>query len=166
MPRRRPSRIQRLPHLALQIDPSVERRFRRQAVQAFPRETLAYLFGYDLGARMEIVDLWTPPADLTSATSSMIEMADHVDWEAFQAAREADLQVLGDLHTHPWNSEQADIRRNVIQTSTPIQPSAVDWDDRAGLRWLTGICLVEQSQSGRLRCRFRYWGPLTPIVRL
>lgn len=159
------TRIPRIPSIQLKVDPGVERRFRQQAREAFPKETLAYLMGHDYGNRMEVVDLWVPPADLTKATSYYIDLAEHIDWEAAEYAKSEGLQLLGDIHTHPWTHSEVDLRRR-IRFSSPISPSASDWDRLEGVRWLMGICLIEQMANQRLRCQFRYWGPITQIVRV
>jgi hypothetical protein len=91
-------------------------------------------------------------------------LEDHVDWEACQAAFEEDpdLRVLGDLHTHPFTARDCAHLRSA-GVSRRLSPSQTDWDDRLGLRWVTGICLLEQGPKGRMRAEFRYWGPLTPL---
>lgn len=158
------ARIPRLPSLQLIIPPSLECQFRGLARQSFPKETLAYLLGYDLGARLEITRLWVPGPELMTATLNSVTLEDHIDWEACQAARDEDpdLCVLGDLHSHPFRRDDVlHCRRANLQPSAA--PSDVDWHHRSGLRWITGICLITEGPAGRLTTRFRYWGPLPRV---
>lgn len=153
--------LQRIAPIKLIVDPKVQRRFRKQAIEKFPNETIAYLLGYDLGSRIEVVELWSPPAANVQATNSELDFDAHIDWEAFEHAKESELHLVGDIHTHPWTKAQCEFRRHV-KISTMIHPSATDWEFRMGLRWLTGICLIEEREKG-FYTKFRYWGPLTPI---
>lgn len=162
--RRRPHRIPRIPAIHLSIPPSVERQFRALARKAFPKETLAYLLGYDLGTRLEVTQLWVPPPESVLASVNSLIIPAYMDWEACQAAFEEDpdLCVLGDLHTHPYTT--SDMRHLALATQgADIVPSSCDWGCRQGLRWITGVCAVWQTPSKRLFTEFAYWGPLTPL---
>jgi proteasome lid subunit RPN8/RPN11 len=150
--------------LKLQVEPKVIRQFKRQARAAFPRETLAYLFGHQYPDRTIVTELWTPNGLVALANNNTIQMVEHAEYEAEEHAKEIGLELLGDVHTHPWTKDQlSDLHR--LGTSSGTHPSESDWDRIGpGRRWITGICLINECENGRLICRIRFWGPLTHII--
>ncbi len=67
-------------------------------------------------------------------------------YDAYEAAREAGLDIVGDMHSHPFRPHH----------SPDASPSEVDWDSsfRGAVQ---GIVAVQKLASGRFRCYTKWW---------
>ena len=148
------------PPIKLEVSKSAIRDFRRAAKLGFPNEVLAYLFGHDLGHTIIVESIWVPEDQ--EAATSWVRVHAHFDWEAAQLAVEEDLQVIGDIHSHPWSSKELK-KLDGISTGQDRSPSETDWDCRIGTRWITGICQVDQTKTGKLRASERFWAPVQQL---
>lgn len=86
--------------LHVTVCPAEMRRFRRQAIRHFPREILALMVGDINGRNVHIYQITTPPL---LGKKAEVEVTDE-DWEiARLQAKKKGLQVIGSIHTHPFN---------------------------------------------------------------
>lgn len=136
------------------------REFRKGAIKAFPKETCCFLIGSDTEDRLgpiryvEITELWMPEGVERHAKSDRVNFQDHWVIEAAEHAKETGMVVVGDLHTHPYTTEELE--------RYPVYPDCSESErDQDAFRWnkIAGICTVTQSKAGRMRARFRWWGP-------
>lgn len=130
-------------------------RFVDQAKKAWPYETMAILLGHDSIRRkdrhIEIHDLYVPEDLDKHCTTNRIYLQDHWYAEAVEAAKDDGLEVVGDIHSHPYIEYEA----------TACAPSRQDletyhWDG------LTGIVNIWMSKRG-LRHFVKFWGPMPPV---
>src|ERR1017187_5039090 len=145
----------------LSIPSKLERDFVSRAKAAYPREAYAYLLGILAGDHVHIEDLYIPEGADRYATDERVNVLDHWIVEALEAAREEDLTVVGDIHSHPYPLQEADGRRlDCSQSEADI--------DRPRLL-IAGVCVVQQIKwRGKvtLRASIRYWGPTLRIQRI
>src|SRR4051794_40876151 len=71
--------MHRLGRIQIEIPNQVIRQFKRQAKDAFPRETLAYLIGRDAGTVVEIESLFIPDGLDAHCTPASVVVQDHRD---------------------------------------------------------------------------------------
>ncbi len=134
--------------ITVEVSRPLLERFKREAKTAFPRETFAYLLGQDAGDQVHIEDLWFPEDVHVHSSEDMVDVQPHWEFEAGAHAREEGLEVVGDIHSHPF-------RRRETQGTVPgREPSEGDLE--RGVRRLTGICTVVESKRG-LRASIRFW---------
>jgi proteasome lid subunit RPN8/RPN11 len=136
--------------------------FLRRAKAAFPNETLGYLIGRtDENMTLRVEEIFYP-SDLEQHQQ---KDAVQVQWRWFREARRRAKQlkatVLGDLHSHPYTSEEI----LVWKRSPDCSPSEGDLErTKPGL--IMGICLIKQSANGALRTRLKYWGPTIRVAEV
>jgi hypothetical protein len=131
-------------------------KFRAAARDAFPRETFAYLLGHALGDLYVIEDLWFPPDVAEHCTTAAVNVQDSWLIDAREHARDEDLQVIGDIHSHPR------MFRHWRGFSREVTPSAGDHASGWGLG-LCGICAVIQEIDGGLKTRLKFYAPILPV---
>lgn len=133
--------------------------FKRLAKKAFPKETISYLCGTLVGDSVVIDALYTP--DNVGKYSTSISISIQPEWsiEAAEFAKEEGLCVVGDVHSHPVTKED-----RKLGVSASHAQSEVDLESR-GLNWqqISGICLVTESKTGKLRASIKFWGPTIPL---
>jgi hypothetical protein len=135
---------------------AVRRKFRWAAVSAFPKETYALLLGREhkvsKNRYLVSVDYVFVPDDVDKhSTEEEVILQSHWDEEAAELAYEYDLQVVGDIHTHP--RKYSDFLGYLKDAS----PSEGDF--RWGWGGICGICVVAEQKDGRLRTRTKFYGP-------
>lgn len=142
--------------LILKIAPSLITEIKSTGKTAFPRETLAFLIGNHLGDTIHVDGLYWPADIKKHATTTQINLQDIWFIEALERAKEEDLDVIGTIHTHPYNYKD-----NLYCTDRA--PSENDYDSILGSLGVLGICTITQSASGRLRSSIRFWQPATAL---
>lgn len=137
----------------LKVPAKIVEEFKGQAKRAFPKETFAYLLGRDAGTVVDVEELFVPLDVDERCTETSV--AGTLQWiaDAKQEATESGLQVVGDIHSHPYRYE------HLYPTCAP---SEGDLDD--GFTQIHGICQVRQCKNGLLRTYVRFWGPLIPVI--
>ncbi len=141
---------------SLYISKKLIKQFKDECKEAFPKETLTYLCG-DLEQNIiTIEELWSPPDVLKYATKDSILLQPSWSVDAIDYAKENDLIVCGDAHSHPVSYK--------YNYSVSHWPSEADIVSR-GLAWqqITGICVVREGPSGRLSSSVKFWGPTVPL---
>ena len=133
--------------------PAIRERFRRQAVDAFPCETYAFLLGTFAGGTYTIHETYTP-VSMTATESAIYFGEDEAD-NANARAAAMGVAVIGDIHSHPrlfseWCGS--------IAEATPSE-----WDHDEGIGGLCGICVVSQAEDFKLNTRIRFYGPAAKV---
>jgi Prokaryotic homologs of the JAB domain len=146
-----------LPALRLSVAPDVITDFKRQARNAFPRETCAFLLGKWEGNNVEVLDLYVPSDIARHATPDAIDYQDRWFVEAEEEASEAGLVVVGDVHSHPYGS------KDPVPWAFSAAQSEYDLDYSPRWGKIAGICFVREQKGGRLMSRVRFWGPMIPL---
>lgn len=130
--------------------------FKVAAKAAFPREEYAIILGKATkGGVYRPSFLYFPPDREPYCTEDKVDVQ-YLWWDsARKAAKDQNLSILGDLHSHPWPEGW--------EPNKTCEPSAADLD-----RWwflhkktrrknpIMGICSVFPSARG-LECLFRFW---------
>jgi len=131
-------------------------RFRAAARKAFPYETFAYLLGHALGTVYMVEDIWIPPDVAAHATKSSVTVPHSWLLEAREAAKDEDLRVIGDIHSHPRTFRQWG---GMVREVTPSAGDhAQGWPDG-----ICGICVVTQQVNGQLTTRVKFYGPIHAV---
>lgn len=130
--------------------------FKKEAREAFPKETFAYLLGRDAGTLVEIEELFTPMDVDEWCTETSVDISDEWLPAARKHAREHGLAVVGDIHSHPFRYGE------IGKLKPECAPSEQDID--GGMPWIAGICQVQQRRGGSLITKLRFWGPMFPVV--
>lgn len=145
--------------MRLLVPRKVNQGFIARAKAAFPKETLGYLIGRtNKNGTLQVEEIYYP-SDLEQHQQ---DDAVNVQWRWFREARRRAKQlkatVLGDVHSHPYTSEEI----LVWKRQPDCSPSEGDLErTKPGL--LMGICLIKQSSNGALRTRLRWWGPTIKV---
>jgi proteasome lid subunit RPN8/RPN11 len=137
----------------VELPAKVDAAIRRQAREAWPKETIGFLLGRRAGTLYEVEDLWVPPDIQACRTSVTL-----IDWHPAAAAYIAEndeLEVLGAWHSHPrpWKSWKGWRQENT--------PSA--GDHKLGWEGLCGICAVIEKKNGGLETRLDWFPPSPPV---
>lgn len=133
----------------VKISSKLLREFRKASKEAYPIEEYAILLGtHDERAGFIIHEFFFPGnrERFTSETGVKIQY----EWfrEAALYARASNLEVLGDIHSHP---------------SGELGPSECDIDQQTASSFqIFGICGISETKQG-LRTRFRFWPSLATI---
>ena len=147
--------------IRLHFPPRLRRQFRAAAVESFPRETYAILLGHETKhvefVEIEAKELWMP--DRSRHSTRYLKILP--DWyeDAKHHAFEAGLEIVGDIHSHPFTAKE--LEHGLVDCSR----SEGDLDH---FLWNKpcGIWLLRQTKSGRLISRFRFWAPAPPLELL
>ena len=150
--------------IRLSIPKRLLRQFRKAAVAAFPRETCCFLIGTDVtgATSRDIVvhELWTPADVEKHTTPNNTAFQDPWFIEVEEHAREAGLVVVATSHSHPYRHDEiSDWKRR-----PDCSQSEADVDYFSKFPGITGIATITEPKPGKLRVRFRWWGPTTPVV--
>ncbi len=122
---------------------------------AFPNEEYAILLGTKHKGGFEIEDLYFPPARLLDLRPDRVNAK--MVWfdEAHKIAQLSGIDVVGEIHSHCYDTE--------IEDYPGLDPSEDDWDRASALHHATrgqfalmGIVRVLK-KGGRLSCRSRFW---------
>lgn len=122
--------------------------FKRQAREAYPRETFAFLLGHEEADLVEIVELYELPEWKKFCTRDRVKIQPGWLIEAQEHASDAGLVVVGDIHSHPECCSH--------------EQSEADFDYAPGWNKIAGICRVSVAGE-RLRSSIRFWGPMIPV---
>lgn len=144
----------------LTLEKGVLRDFQQRALDRWPNEHLEFLVGtWSRGiAHVEC----SRPCKLVHSSARGCTF-NYEDRDQIIADALADgLLVVGDLHTHPftWKHHQhytSEIREDLAW------PSATDWLEHQGKRYITGIARVLEWPSRRKTWKFKFFGPLVPV---
>ncbi len=139
-----------------EIDKKLIKQFKDQAKEAFPKETIAYLCGSLEHNIIQVEELWVPDNVLKHCTKDSIWVQPQWAIEAIEYAKDNDLVIIGDCHSHPCSYK--------YNYSVSHWPSEADIVSR-GMAWqqITGICVVREAPSGRLSSSIKFWGPTVPL---
>jgi len=140
---------------------SIRETFKVAALDAFPREKYAVLFGRRKGNRVAVVDAWYPEDQRKFSTVDAMtaDIISRKSWlqKAEDIAQSGGLTVVGDIHSHPHEVKN---RRLHYRDRSP---SEKDWSRLwpAGVQpgWIVGICLISKSPR-HTRVRVRLWPSL------
>ncbi|MDP9112448.1 MAG: Mov34/MPN/PAD-1 family protein [Acidobacteriota bacterium] len=147
--------------IRLTVAPSVIRQFRRAAIEAFPREHCSFLIGHDIEGvttrDVSIQELWAPSDVRKYATTTRMPFQHHWFDEAANHAKEAGMDLVGAVHSHPYPFEEL--------KGMAFPDAAESESDSQYFGWnkLNGICLLTQRADLSVRARFRWWGPRVPV---
>lgn len=141
---------------SFEISKKLINEFKILAKKSFPKEVIAYLCGTIEQNIITVEELWVPDNVLKYCTKDTILIQPTWSSEAIDYAKDNDLIVVGDIHSHPVSYEYSYAVSNM--------PSESDVLSR-GLAWeqITGICVVRQSKTGRLTSSVKFWGPTVPL---
>lgn len=129
--------------------------FKKEAKEAFPKETFAYLIGSDAGTSVEIEELFVPLDVDEWCDSNSVNISDQWLPAARRQAGYHGLKVIGDIHSHPYkHGEMGNMKPDCA-------PSADDID--GGLPYINAICHVRELKNGKLISQVRFWGPMFPV---
>lgn len=135
--------------------------FRREAIKAFPKEHCSFLIGNDetgISSRgVNIQELWTPDDVRQHATCSRMDFQHHWFEEAASHAKEAGLELIGAVHSHPYPFSELEFNDTPDCSESEVDADYFYWDR------INGICLLTQRADLSIRARFRWWGPRTPV---
>jgi len=134
-------------------------RFKREAKEYFPKECFAYLYGQLDAYCVTIEGLWFPEGLKQNCAENMVLIEPHWSTEAREVAKEHDAVLVADIHSHPWPSKY-------LAGGNPPDhsQSQADIDRRMNDWWkLSGICLIKETKTGKLRSSVRFWGPTIPL---
>lgn len=141
--------------IEVSVERSVLEDFKRRAKVAFPRETMAYLIGRDLGDRMSIEGLYVPMGQAVYCSALKVAIPPRWEDEAREHARGLGAAVIGDIHSHPrcyheWKGQ--------LSERTPSET-----DHKQGWAGLSGICVVSEQRRGGLLASVCFYGPSLPV---
>ncbi len=138
------------PQIILTVPPRIEREFKRRAKAAFRRETFAFLIGTIAGDHAHLDELYWPDDVDEHCTESAVDIQDGWYADAQDYARESEAVILGSAHSHPYANGGGSLKDRAH--------SETDLDSPVS-RMISGICVVQETKSGRLRASMRWWGP-------
>lgn len=130
-------------------------RFKSAARNAYPKETLAYLIGEKLGDLILIEDVYFPEKVDLASTNNAVYYQNWWPEEALEYARDHDLEVVGDIHTHPRKFKKW---KGLCSEVTPSEGDYID-----GWEGICGICIVTQLKNGSLRTKVAFYGPTAKV---
>ena len=139
----------------LTISKQLEKRCCDYCKRWFPLEAYGFLLGTMVGDAVHVDEVWTPSDEDAQECFKKTSIFFKPDWvqEIEELAEEEGLMLLGDFHSHPY--------RNTEPVGEPTQSS---YDiDMAGNHAIYGVINVEESLTGRLRTRLRWWGPSVKV---
>lgn len=132
--------------------------FRRLAKEKFPRETLAYLLGHRAGESYEVTGLWVPENIDAHVTKQYVFIQSSWQVDAHCHAEDEDVNVIGDIHSHPLPYPAYGGHFN----GEPV-PSIIDL--KGGWPGLAAICAVCEQPDKKLLTRTLFYGPSTPVSK-
>jgi len=147
------------PLLRLDMPRRLEREFKRQAKAVFPRECYGILLGTVAGDSVVVDEIWIPPVEELRAFATPTEVTTEgvTKWylDAIERAREEDLTIVGDVHSHPypWSTYGG---QNKDRTQSESDLESQEFSNPL----VCGICTISEQarEGGRLRASFRWWG--------
>lgn len=120
--------------------------FKSEAKKAYPSETYAILIGRRKGGNFYITNVFYPENVQEHCTEHQVNVKGWWWQRAQELADAANEQVLGDIHSHPFDHTLA----------ADHAPSEADWC-RLEPGWIHAICVVMKQKSGRLRATTKFW---------
>jgi proteasome lid subunit RPN8/RPN11 len=148
--------------MRIYVPRKVTQDFLARARAAFPKETLGYLIGRaDENMTLRVEEIFYPSDLEQHQRTDQVDVMPRWFKEARRRAKQLKAIVLGDLHSHPYTSEEI----LVWKRSPDCSPSEADFErSRPGL--IMGICLIKQSANGALRTRLKWWGPTVRVAEV
>ena len=144
--------------MRLEIPSRIERRWHAEARRQWPLEAFAYLLGHRDAWGYAIEDIWIPSNSHAEASEYGIYTPRRWLHEAYRIADEEGLRVIGDVHSHPRRY------RDYAGSLAEATPSEGDYD--TGWAGLCGITNASEQRNGRIRCRTRFYAPISRINRV
>ncbi len=138
--------------IKLKVKRSVINDFKTLAKKAYPNEAFSVLIGHDCGTLIEVVDLYTPENIERHTTKYGFDIKPEWWFHAYEKAKEEDLTIVGDIHSHCFDLKES-------KGPIKLEPTPSELDLIDGLLHISGICLITQGVTGKLRSRIRMWGP-------
>lgn len=139
--------------IQLAVPEKLVREFKAKAKELFPREKYALVLG-ELGdqAQLKVAEFYYPRL---KSNARNVFLEPEVLAEANEYAKEHDMQVLGDIHSHCYDSEF------VSHGGTDRARSEAD-HYYAPLFIVQGICVVTKYPKV-VRASVKWWGPAIPV---
>ena len=140
-----------MPQITVEIRRRIIERFKIEAKRAWPREAFAYLIGHNVGDLVVIEDLYIP--DDVDCFNNETSVYPQLHWmaEARVQAEDDEMEIVGDIHSHPYTFAQCS---GALGETIPSEGDhAEGWDG------ICGICVVSEQKSGGLKARARFYGP-------
>ena len=134
----------------------LDKRIKTAFKRSFPLESCVFVIGRTKrGTIYEVRDIYVPGGQEKYAKTDRIQYQ-HSWWDEARAlARDSKLQLLGDVHSHPYTAE--------FYPDATAGPSADDLKDYGYVRRKTGlkipimgICSVFPSKRG-MEARLKFW---------
>lgn len=149
------------PKYKICVSDRLTRAFNKRVKASFPNETLGYLIGrVDENGTAHVEEIFLPKDVEENSTTTTINVQDSWWRAARLRARKIKGMVLGDIHSHPYTAQEMMARKTITRLPLDCSPSESDLTrNRPGS--ISGIVLVTEGPSGRLRTRTRYWGPVS-----
>lgn len=149
--------------LKICVPDRLSRAFNKKVRASFPKETLGYLIGrVDENGTARVDEIFFPKDVDEKSTTGLVNVQGRWFREARSYAKKAKAIVLGDIHSHPYTAEEIMARKPI---GPDCSPSECDLT-RVKPGFISGIVLVMESPSGRLRVRTKYWGPVVPCTEV
>lgn len=128
------------------VDKRILRGFRRRALKAYPLEHMESVHGRILGKNLHVYSIH--PFDEEKATKQEVEIkGKHVEQDE-EDAFDAEMLVLGTLHSHP--------------DELGAEPSEHDWNNLSEDALLLGICAIRPNKTRR-STRIRFYLAQKPL---
>jgi hypothetical protein len=149
-------------HIRLDVGEDVIEEFKDSAKAKFPRETYAILLGRIEVDRVQVTELYVPADVDKHCHTSAVNVQQCWGAKAKRYAKAVGLVVLGDIHSHPYEAAEMEARRPHLPDASPSEGDL----KRSKFGILQGICLVTESNTGKLRSRVRFWGAAIHLVEV
>lgn len=138
----------------VEVSNEVKRSIREHARAEFPNESLSFLLGYEEHGRYVVHDVHH--SDYPN-TPSMVDQGAYYAAlrDAHEAARDMDLSVIGDVHSHTFPYDPAN------PASLECAPS--EGDLQLGADGVMGICVVRENADGKFSTRLKFYPPFHQV---
>ena len=130
-------------------------RWHRECRRAWPLEAFAYLLGRRAGLAHFVEGIWLP-ADLERfSTPNSLSIPQRWMREALEHAEDEGLEVIGDIHSHPYPYSETN--------GAFVEAIPSEGDHAQGWHLIAGVTALCETQSGRKLCRTRFYAPADRI---
>ena len=137
--------------IVVKISSSLRNEFAKTAKEAYPCEDYCIVLGKRRGNVLTVKKLFFPANRGRYSSSTHILISLEAFEEAYEMAEFLGMEVLGDLHSHPYDPDDFCPKAGVDHA-----PSQGDWTT-APKDWLVGICVVRQAKNKRKLASFKWW---------
>ena len=145
--------------IRLTVSRKLEREIKRQSKAMFPKESFALLLGTCAGDAVQFDELYVPDDVAKYSRKDSVDLLPHWFEEAHEAAKESELDIVGWVHSHPWELGESGAEK------ADHSLSERDLDCRIPLP-VSGVCVVRECKikgERLLRASLRWWGMQVPV---